>query len=172
MNAKHLLSIPMILLVLLPGCTRQDRTAFEEIGRLITPMGVFPVGTNPTSVTAGDFDGDGLTDLLTTNISSDSLSLLIGNGDGTFREKTTLKLGNMPRAAVASDYDGDGLVDLALANAGSKEVAILLGNGDGTFRTGESYSTPGSRQLTAARHWLRQPGGFQPGRTDRPRRRL
>jgi hypothetical protein len=128
--------------LLLQGCTKDD-SALRQIAALITPVGTFAVGTNPTSIAAGDFNNDGFTDLLTTNVSSDSLSLLFGNGDGTFQDTTTLKVGNLPRAVVASDFDHDGKLDLALANVGSKEVLIFLGNGDGTFRPGQSHSTRG-----------------------------
>ena len=127
-------------LILLQGCTRDD-SAFREIGRLITPVATYAVGTNPTSIAAGDFNGDGVTDLLTTNISGNSLSLLVGNGDGTFQDTTTVQVGNLPRALVASDFNSDRHLDLALANAGNQEVTILLGKGDGTFRSGDSYPT-------------------------------
>jgi hypothetical protein len=129
-----------VLVILSQGCT-WDNPALIEIGRLITPVGTYAVGTNPTSIAAGDFNTDGLTDLLVTNVSGDSLSLLLGKGDGTFQDTTTLKTGNMPRALVAADFSGDGHMDIALANAGSEEVTILIGKGDGTFQPGESYST-------------------------------
>lgn len=128
------------LLILFQGCTREN-PAFIAIGHLITPVGTYAVGTNPTSIAAGDFNSDGLTDLLITNVSGDSLSLLLGNGDGTFQDTTTLKMGNMPRALVADDFNGDGHLDIALANAGSEEVIVLIGKGDGTFKEGEKYPT-------------------------------
>jgi hypothetical protein len=128
------------LLILFQGCTRENPTLIA-IGQLITPVGTYAVGTNPTSIAAGDFNSDGSTDLLITNVSGDSLSLLLGNGDGTFQDTTTLKIGNMPRALVADDFNGDGRVDIALANAGNDEVTILIGKGDGSFNQGEKHST-------------------------------
>jgi hypothetical protein len=128
------------LLIFLQACTK-DNPALVEIGQLITPVGTYAVGTNPTSIAAGDFNGDGVTDLLITNVSSDSLSLLLGREDGSFQDTTTLKVGNMPRAVVTADFNGDKKLDIALANAGSEEVAILIGKGDGTFQPGDSYPT-------------------------------
>lgn len=128
------------LLILFEGCSRENPILIE-IGNLITPVGTYAVGTNPTSIAAGDFNSDGSTDLLITNVSGDSLSLLLGNGDGTFQDTTTLKMGNMPRALVADDFNGDGHPDVALANAGSEQVTILIGKGDGTFKEGEKHPT-------------------------------
>lgn len=98
------------------------------------------VGKNPTSVVAGDLNGDHFADLVTTNISSDSLSILLGNGDGSFKDAMTLPLPEQPRAVVLHDFNGDGRLDLAVATAGNHRVTILLGDGTGHFTKGDSYS--------------------------------
>ena len=70
----------------------------------------------PASVTTGDFNGDGLTDLATANLNSDNVSVLLGNGDGTFAAQQTFAAGNGPYSVTTGDFNGDGLTDLATAN--------------------------------------------------------
>ncbi|HVN17294.1 MAG TPA: FG-GAP-like repeat-containing protein [Dongiaceae bacterium] len=84
-------------------------------------------------VVAGDFNGDGFLDLAT--VSSSSLLVLLGNGDGTFTPATTQSSVTLLNAAslTTADLNGDGKLDLAIADSGSNNVTILQGNGDGTF---------------------------------------
>src|SRR3989454_4265539 len=97
------------------------------------------VGKNPTSVITGDLNGDRVADLITTNIGSDSLSVLIGIGDGNFRDPVTIRMPEQPRAGVLHDFNEDGKLDLAVATAGNNRVTILLGDGTGQFTRGDSY---------------------------------
>jgi hypothetical protein len=83
---------------------------------------------------AADVDGDNHLDLLTVNGHSNDISVLVGNGDGTFHAKGTFAVGEYPGAMAASDLNGDGKVDLATANYDSNDLSFLLGNADGTFR--------------------------------------
>jgi hypothetical protein len=91
-------------------------------------------GVLPTSVTVADFNGDGFPDLVTADLSDDTISVLLGNGDGSFRPALKFQTGRSPEAVGASDFNGDGILDLAVANTQDSTVSILLGNGDGTFR--------------------------------------
>ena len=84
---------------------------------------------------AGDFNGDGRTDLAVVNNGSNSVSVLLGNGDGTFQGQVTYAVGNGPDAIVAGEFSGDGRTDLAVASSADSTVSVLLGNGDGTFRS-------------------------------------
>ena len=65
---------------------------------------------------AGDFTGDGRTDLAVANDIDNTVSVLLGNGDGTFQPQVTYAVGQCPDAIVAGDFTGDGRTDLAVAN--------------------------------------------------------
>jgi hypothetical protein len=100
----------------------------------------YPVGKNPTSVATADFNQDGLTDLITTNIGNDSLSILFGNGDGSFKEQKQLLVSVEPRALALHDYNGDGWTDIAVACAGSDQIVLFLGLAGGRFVEGQRYT--------------------------------
>jgi hypothetical protein len=99
----------------------------------------YPVGKNPTSIATADFNQDGLTDLIVTNISNDSLSILFGNGDGSFKDQQQLHVSVEPRALALDDYNGDGRTDIAVACAGSDQVVLFLGLPGGRFLEGQRY---------------------------------
>jgi hypothetical protein len=100
----------------------------------------YPVGSNPHAVAVGDFNGDGTPDLVVANSSSDTVSVLLGNGDGSFRAAQDYRAGPTPFAVAVGDFNGDGVPDLAVANNVTQgTVSILLGNGDGSFQAPVSY---------------------------------
>ena len=127
----------------------------------------FPTGFIPWWVTTGDFNGDSKLDLAVTDLicdgSSDpcgpgAVSILLGNGDGTFQPHVDYSTNPDPVASVAGDFNADGKLDLAVANqncgsgtCGAGSVSILLGNGDGTFQNQAVYATaPGPHFIVAA----------------------
>src|ERR1051326_2491473 len=87
----------------------------------------------PAGVAIGDLNGDGRLALAVTNNSDDSVSVLLGNGDGTFQAANNFNTGDGPRGIVAADFNRDGVLDLAIADQTDGKIVILLGNGDGTF---------------------------------------
>ena len=104
-----------------------------------SPPSITRSGSMPTALVAGDFNGDGILDLAVADSSCNEakgeVSILMGNGDGTFRPAVNYPVGQDPDAIVAGEFGGDGILDLAVANENySGNVSILLGNGDGTFR--------------------------------------
>jgi FG-GAP-like repeat len=114
----------------------------------------YPTSVGPSSVACGDFNGDGRLDLAVTNAGpsegtfANSVSILLGNGDGTFRAHVDRPVGPDPSAIIAADVDRDGRLDLITANANCEpspcnfgSISVLLGNGDGTFRAHSDFST-------------------------------
>ena len=98
-------------------------------------------GSLPQSVIVADFNSDGKLDLASANSGSDTVSVFLGNGDGTFQTRRDLAAGTKPRSVVAGDFNGDGKLDLAVSNGGANTISILLGNGDGTFGTHTDFAT-------------------------------
>jgi hypothetical protein len=94
----------------------------------------FPTGSNPWAIAAADFNGDGKLDLAIANQDDNTVSILLGNGDGTFTPAPGLPVtvGSNPNALAAADLNSDGKLDLVVANSDST-LTILLGNCDGTF---------------------------------------
>jgi adhesin/invasin len=88
--------------------------------------------TNPQGVTTGDFNNDGRTDLVSANLGTNNVSLLLDNGGGGFTS-STWSTGTAPRGVAAADFDQDGNLDLVVANSTASSVTVLYGNGDGTF---------------------------------------
>ena len=95
------------------------------------------------AVAAGDFRGDGRTDLAVTEPNSDEVAILLANGDGTFRQAATYGVGTRPISIVAADFSGSGVLDLAVANYLSNDISLLAGNGDGTFQQAVRYTLSG-----------------------------
>ena len=96
----------------------------------------------PTAMATGDFNGDGKLDMavVDTNCSnppcpSGMVSVLLGNGDGTFGAPTTYNVGTFPLGVVAADINNDHILDLVVVNQFSNTISVLLGHGDGTFGT-------------------------------------
>src|SRR5262245_34623695 len=93
----------------------------------------FAVGLSPTSVAAADLNGDDRLDLVTADLNSDALSVLIGRGDGSFGDERELFAGASPHSVAIADLDGDGHSDLVVTTLAVGEVSVLLGHGDATF---------------------------------------
>ena len=126
------------------------------------PAVQYPAGLSPSAIVAGDFTGDGKLDLAVADIGSlfnggsdpGSVSVLLGNGDGTFQPAVQYAAGTSPDAIVAGDFTGDGRLDLAVSDDGNSDgngsgVSVLLGNGDGTFQPAVQYAV-GLDPLTIA----------------------
>ena len=100
------------------------------------------VGTDPSSMVVGDFNGDGIPDLAVVNSTSQTVTVLLGNGDGTFKAAGSPVTGYDFWSIVVGDFNGDGIPDLALGG-NSDTVMILLGKGDGTFTEPTQSQTAG-----------------------------
>jgi type II secretory pathway component HofQ len=99
------------------------------------------VGAGPSGISTGFFNQKNdttntLVDLAVANQTAGTVSILHGNGDGTFTVEPTLTLpaGAGPTAIAVADFNNDGFPDLAVVNKDANTVSIFLGNGDETFQ--------------------------------------
>src|ERR1019366_4461700 len=93
-------------------------------------------GNNPDGLAAGDLNGDGKVDLVAANSTDGTVSVLLGNGDGTFTNGATYPIGKQPVNLTLADLNGDGKLDITVVNSADNNVQVLLGRGDGTFFVG------------------------------------
>ncbi|HTD12686.1 MAG TPA: VCBS repeat-containing protein [Steroidobacteraceae bacterium] len=101
-----------------------------------------PAGSG--AVATGDFNADGNVDLIVANEGGNSVSVFLGNGDGTFQQAVDYTVGTTPISVAVGDFNGDGKPDIVVANQGSNNVSVLLGNGDGTFQQAVDYAVGAS----------------------------
>jgi 6-phosphogluconolactonase (cycloisomerase 2 family) len=116
-------------------------------------------------VAVGDFNGDGKPDLVTANYWSGNVSVLLGNGDGSFQAHVDYGAGSGPSSVAVRDFNGDAKPDLAVANYGSNNVSVLLGNGDGTFQAHVDYDAGSSPESVAVGDFNGTAGPTWPWRT-------
>jgi hypothetical protein len=133
-------------------------------GSFQTPV-LYDVEESPQDLAIADVNKDGKLDLLVVNecghtdgCRQGTVSILLGNGDGTFQPQQSYLVGIFPLEAAVADFNGDTKPDLALdlpcgtddtctSNGG---VGVLLGNGDGTFQGVVTYSSTGSDSARVA----------------------
>ena len=92
----------------------------------------------------GDVNGDGKPDLVVANRKqlASTVSVLLGNGNGTFQAQQTFAAGTDPISVAVGDVNGDGKPDLVVANVPTADtVSVLLGNGNGTFQAQQTFAT-------------------------------
>lgn len=122
-----------------------DEAAFD----LATPPAV---GLSPKAVAVGKLDAGASEDVVVSNTSSNSVSVLLGNGDGTFATQQPYATGNYPYAVILDDFNGDGVPDIVAVNRGDfpGTVSLLLGNGNGTFKSQTQYPVGSSPRSAAS----------------------
>jgi len=136
----------VMLLVLLPF----GELASATVG--FKPAQSYAVGTAPETVTSADFNNDGKPDIAVVHFGNPDVgdnggvSILIGNGDGTFQPAMNLIAGKNPTRIAAGDFNSDGNSDLIVVRAGDDtgddgDATIFLGHGDGTFSPGHVLAT-------------------------------
>jgi hypothetical protein len=98
----------------------------------------YATGLASQSVAVGDFNNDGKFDLAVANYNGNTVSVLLGNGDGSFNSATNYAAGTGSYYLVIADFNSDGVLDLAVAN--NSNVSVLLGNGNGTFQAASAFA--------------------------------
>lgn len=101
--------------------------------------------TNPFSITSGDINGDGVPDLITPNLNSNNVSVLLGSANGMFQAQASSSgggnVGNLPQATVVGDFNADGSPDVVSLAFNSGRLTLLVGNKTSQFATGITTST-------------------------------
>jgi hypothetical protein len=117
-----------------------DGTGGTFIAAAGSPLG----GLNaPTFVATSDFNGDGKLDLAVTNGVTNTVSIFLGIGGGTFGARGNFNSGSSPISITPGDFNGDGIQDLTVVSLNVSNVSVFPGNGDGTFATGINFGTGG-----------------------------
>ncbi len=101
----------------------------------------FSAGHAPRSVAVGEFNGDGLADVVVANWfpRPGTVSVLLGNGNGSFQEQRSFTAGNSPSSVAVGDMNGDGYSDVAVSNQDDDTVSVLLGVGDGSLQAARHF---------------------------------
>ncbi|TMQ62837.1 MAG: PKD domain-containing protein [Candidatus Eisenbacteria bacterium] len=110
-----------------PGSPPYDASSFTS-----------EVGRTPQSLAAADLDGDGDLDLITANLSQ-TLTILRGNGDGTFDRRDDFPVGESPYSATAADFNGDGHPDIVMVDSTLDVVSVIDGIGGCLFGHRRDY---------------------------------
>ena len=107
--------------------------------------------TTPAALVIGDFNGDGSLDMAVANGVSNTITILLGRGDGTFNSGVTVVTANQPSSLVTTDVNGDGNLDLVAADGANSTIQVLLGDGAGNFVAGPPViPTTNPYSITAA----------------------
>jgi hypothetical protein len=118
---------------------------------LLTKAGTFAakadyttgVNTNPEGIASGDLNGDGKPDLAVPNFMTNTVSVFLNNGNGTFAAKVDYATGTNPMGVAIGDLNGDGKADMVVSNYNGGNISVYINNGNGTFAAGVTYSTSG-----------------------------
>jgi hypothetical protein len=116
-----------LLLLLLFFCSNQLNAQI-----CFSPKVNYRTGVNPAAICHADFNNDTIEDLAIAN-KMGSISVLLGNGNGTFGLNQEYSTGLIPNSICSGDFNSDGQTDLATSNSGPFNVTAVYGNGTGSF---------------------------------------
>lgn len=107
-----------------------------------------PIGDVASPNEPGDFNNDGWPDAATGNVADNTVSIVLGNGNGTFAAQQVVAVGGSPHGLAVLDADGDGDSDIATANTSGNNVSLILNNGSGVFGPATSFDSGGSGEYS------------------------
>ena len=116
--------------------TGRDRNSLTYLPRV-----TYAVGSRPAEARMADLSGDGKPDLVVENYNSNTVSVLLGNGDGTLAPKVDYATAAGPWSMAIGDVNGDGKTDVVTGNYAASSASVLISNGDGTFQAKVDYTT-------------------------------
>ena len=120
----------------------------------------FPVNQQASPNEPSDFNHDGFADICVANIATSTVSILHGNGDGTFAPHQEITVGSQPRGVAVLDVDGDGDMDIANTNSGSGNISLLINDGNGVFGAPTFFDGGGSGEWGLAAADMNNDGIF------------
>jgi FG-GAP-like repeat/Transmembrane protein 131-like N-terminal len=104
---------------------------------------LYPNGGGVQGLQTGDFNGDGIPDLVSlapqNGSTPSNVAVLLGNGNGTFKSPIVFNLDQDSSALAVGDFNGDGRLDVVVSQFFANRLEVLLGNGDGSFRAHQAF---------------------------------
>ncbi len=153
-NGSILVAALPLMLIVLANQAAMANTDTTEIAFFTSQ---YDAGTNPFHVAIGDLDNDTVPDLAVANSRmwecmeepcESDVSVLLGNGNGTFRTAVNYDVGKTPLWVAIDDLNEDENADLVVSNSDSDTVSVLLGNGDGSFQDAVDYAVTEPHSVT------------------------
>jgi autotransporter-associated beta strand protein len=117
-----------------------NSVVLEHLPQFLPPVHYRVDRNGARSLAVADFNGDGMPDLAAGNYYDGTVSVLLGNGDGTFQDQRTFFVGYYISSLATGDFNGDGNQDLAGGVETGHTLYVLLGNGDGSFQDAVRYT--------------------------------
>lgn len=163
----RLLRAAVLVLLALGGVTGAFGALTGVAQAAFLPASSYPVGAAAGGIGYGDFNGDGIIDLIVTRPTQNDVVVMLGRADGTFSPPSApIPVGQHPVAVTSCitpymygltglastiwspgqlpSFNSDFHCDVAVSDAGSDDIAVLMGNGDGTFAKPEFVPAGGS----------------------------
>ena len=94
---------------------------------------MYLTGLSPLSIAVGDFNNDMRLDFVVANTYDHSVSVFLGNGDGSFKNQMTYSADHLPINVLVGDFNNDNQLDIIVLHIFTSDIGVLLGYGNGSF---------------------------------------
>ncbi len=119
-----------------------------RLGPVLTPPSAVGFEASPSEM--ADFNNDGDMDIATSNGDDSTVSILLGDGDGTFAPQQVVAVATTPHGMAALDVDGDADIDLVVASDGGNTMSLMINNGSGVFGASTQFDSGGNGEYALA----------------------